>query len=145
MKSLTQKIKENDVVQKERKVFLGGTCAETTWREELIPLLEIPYFNPVVEDWTSECQAEEDRQKEICEYQTYVITSAMQGCFSIAEAVDGSNKNPQGTIFCILDLENFDEKQQKSLKACEKLISKNGAHVVNSLVEIANILNNTEI
>lgn len=41
------------------RVFLGGTCADTTWRSELIPLLEdkkIEYFNPVVEDWTPECQ-----------------------------------------------------------------------------------------
>lgn len=143
MKSLIDKIKQKEPVQKERKVFLGGTCAESTWRDELIPLLEIPYFNPVVEDWTPECQAEEYRQKEICEFQTYVITSAMQGCFSIAEAVDGSNKNPEGTIFCILDLENFDKAQQKSLKACEELIKNNGAHVANSLVDIANILNNS--
>jgi hypothetical protein len=32
------------------KVFLGGTCAETTWRDDLIPKLQIDYFNPVVED-----------------------------------------------------------------------------------------------
>ena len=45
------------------KVFLGGTCNESTWRVELIPLLKIDYFNPVVEDWTPECQAEEERQE----------------------------------------------------------------------------------
>lgn len=42
------------------KIFLGGTCCETTWRDELIPYLEkanIEYFNPVVKDWTPECQA----------------------------------------------------------------------------------------
>ena len=37
------------------KVFLGGTCAETTWREELIDLIQIDYFNPVVDDWTPDC------------------------------------------------------------------------------------------
>ena len=34
-----------------KKVFLGGTCNESTWRNELIPLLEnagVEYFNPVV-------------------------------------------------------------------------------------------------
>lgn len=51
------------------KVFLGGTCNNSTWRNELIPLLNIDYFNPVVEDWTPECQAEEERQKnEECQY-----------------------------------------------------------------------------
>ena len=37
-----------------KKVFLGGTCNGSTWREELIPILEINYFNPVVSDWTPE-------------------------------------------------------------------------------------------
>jgi len=32
------------------KVFLGGTCNESTWRDELIPMLEIDYFNPVVDE-----------------------------------------------------------------------------------------------
>lgn len=35
---------------KKRKVFLGDTCNGSTWRNKLIPLLEIEYFNPVVED-----------------------------------------------------------------------------------------------
>ena len=45
-----------------KKVFLGGTCNESTWRNELIPLLEnagVEYFNPVVDNWTPECQEEE--------------------------------------------------------------------------------------
>ena len=36
------------------KVFLGGTCNNSTWREELIPQLKIDYYNPVVKDWTLE-------------------------------------------------------------------------------------------
>ncbi len=35
-----------------KKVFLGGTCNESTWRDRLIKLLKINYFNPVVKDWT---------------------------------------------------------------------------------------------
>ena len=79
---------------KDMKVFLGGTCNNSTWRNELIPSLEyngIPYFNPVVEDWTPECQAEEYRQKEEkCAIHLYVITGEMIGVFSIAEAVDSA-------------------------------------------------------
>ena len=41
------------------KVFLGGTCNESTWRDDLIKALKINYFNPVVEDWTPDCQQEE--------------------------------------------------------------------------------------
>ena len=42
-----------------KKVFLGGTCAETVWREKLISMLKIDYFNPVVPDWTEECMKQE--------------------------------------------------------------------------------------
>jgi hypothetical protein len=40
-------------------VFLGGTCAESKWREKLIPMLDIGYFNPVAPDWTEECYQRE--------------------------------------------------------------------------------------
>ena len=40
------------------KIFLGGTCNESTWRDELIPNLTIDYFNPVVKDWTPDCMKE---------------------------------------------------------------------------------------
>ena len=36
------------------KVFLGGTVADSKWREYIMPKLEIEYFNPVVDDWTEE-------------------------------------------------------------------------------------------
>lgn len=29
-----------------------GTCADSTWRDELIPKLLCSSFNPVVENWT---------------------------------------------------------------------------------------------
>ena len=34
-------------------IFLGGTCNESAWRDELMPMLEdagFEYFNPVVDD-----------------------------------------------------------------------------------------------
>lgn len=31
-----------------KKVFLGGTCNDTTWRDKIIPYLKIDYFNPIV-------------------------------------------------------------------------------------------------
>ena len=48
------------------RIFLGGTCANTTWRDEFIKEIEpvgIEYFNPIVEDWTPECQAIEEDEK----------------------------------------------------------------------------------
>lgn len=37
-----------------KRVFLGGTCNDSTWRDNLIQQLEIDYFNPVVPDWTED-------------------------------------------------------------------------------------------
>lgn len=80
------------------RVFLGGTCNGSTWRDALIPKLRIDYFNPVVEDWTPECQAEEVRQRQECDFVLYTITKEMKGVYSIAEVVDDSNKRPARTV-----------------------------------------------
>ena len=41
------------------KVFLGGTCNGSNWREELIKELDIDYFNPVIENWDDKAQVNE--------------------------------------------------------------------------------------
>jgi hypothetical protein len=127
-----------------RRVFLGGTCNESTWRERLIPTLTIDYFNPVVPDWTPECQAREVLERETCDFVLYTITPKMSGVYSIAEVVDDSNKRPYRTILCLL-LEDegmeFDPKMRKSLLAVAKLVGANGASVVMSLKDAAEILN----
>lgn len=125
-------------------VFLGGTCASSTWRERLIPMLEIGYFNPVVEDWTEEAQEEEKAQRETCDFVLYTITPEMQGVYSIAEVVDDSNKRPEKTVFCILDNESgksFSPEQKKSLDATAVLVQANGGKVCRSLEQVAEHLN----
>ena len=125
---------------KKSTVFLGGTCGESTWREELIPQLEIDYFNPVVEDWTPACQDEEVRQRGICDYVLYVLTSEMQGVYSVAEVIDDSNKRPEKTVFCYLE-DGFESHQIKSLKQVAKMVEENGAKVYSSLKDVAEYLN----
>lgn len=128
------------------KVFLGGTCNNSTWRDKLISLLKIDYFNPVVDDWTPECQDEEIRQRELCDYCLYTITPKMTGVYSIAEVVDDSNKRPEKTILCVLDEDNessFSETQIKSLKQVKEMVKNNGANVFDSLEDIASFLNKT--
>ena len=129
-----------------KKVFLGGTCNGSSWREELIPMLKCEYFNPVVKDWTPECQEEERRQKVICDCQLYVITARMRGVFSIAEVVDSSNKAPENTILCIITEDNYDghsffDFEKKSLNAVKELVKSNGAYVFDSLEEVAEFIN----
>ena len=127
------------------KVFLGGTCNNSTWRNELIPMLNIDYFNPVVEDWTPECQAEEERQKnEECNYQLYVITPKMKGFFSIAEVVESAITRKDKTVFCVLTKDEgleFDKAQVKSLNAVKNMIRKYNAVCCGTLEEIADYLN----
>lgn len=131
------------------KVFLGGTCNESTWRDRLICHLDVDYFNPVVPDWTEECMAEEIRQRESCDFVLYVITPFMTGTYAIAEAVDDSNKRPEKTLFCFLDCDMnesgnrkvFSAGQVKSLKQVRKMVESNGATVFSTLVQIGNYLN----
>ena len=125
-------------------VFLGGTCAGTTWRQGLISFLEIPYFNPVVKDWTLGCQAREEYAKTVeCNVHLYVITKEMTGVFSIAEVVDSANTKDKVTILHIIP-EGFDEFQLKSLKAVVDLVRRTGgiAFMDDSLLRTAHIINN---
>ena len=132
------------IKNKIKKVFLGGTVNKSAWRDKLIPLLKINYFNPVVKEWTPKSQTEEIRQREKCDYCLYVITPKMTGVYSIAEVVSDSYEQPEKTIFCVLpedEGDTFDEAQIRSLIAVEQMIRKNKAKVFNSLEEIADYLN----
>ena len=134
-------------VKKQCKVFLGGTCNESTWRDELIKKLKIDYFNPVVDDWTEECYKEELRQREICDYCLYVITPRMTGVYYIAEVIDDSNKRPEKTIFCFLsndDSKRFVNGQIKSLDKVGIMVENNGGKYFKSLDEVAEFLNGGE-
>lgn len=122
------------------KVFLGGTCAGRKWRDEIIPQLQCDYYNPIVKNWS-----EADRLREVHERQTadivvYTITSDMAGVYSIAEAIDDSNKRPFKTVICIL-YDGFGKKMSHSLKAVANLAKENGAQVVESLEELVKYLN----
>lgn len=127
-----------------KKVFLGGTCNGSTWRDKLIPMLKIDYFNPVVPNWTEECYQEELRQRENCDYCLYVITPLMKGFYSIAEVVDDSNKRPEKTLFCVLSQDdelNFDKTQMKSLSKVAQMVDENGGSSFDSLDMVAEFLN----
>lgn len=126
------------------KVFLGGTCNESTWRERLISQLNVDYYNPVVDDWTPECMEEELRQRKECEICLYVITPKMSGVYSIAEVIDDSNKRPDRTILTLLradDGEEFSEPQWKSLMAVSQMANRNGVSAFFDIEETALYIN----
>ena len=125
------------------KVFLGGTCNETTWRNELIEGIQLNFFNPVVDDWTPECQKREINEKDNhCNIHLYVITAKMLGVYSIAEAIDSADTKGKVTIFHVIP-DGFSFPKLKSLEAvCNLVIRKGGlAYVDSDLSRTINLLN----
>ena len=115
------------MTKKENKIFLGGTCNDDTWRDKLIPLIQVAYFNPVVEDWTEECIEIENIEKEQrCNIHLYLITSLMSGVYSIAEAVDSVSNYPNKTTIFHIIPDGFSQGQLRSLSAVCKIIRGKG-------------------
>lgn len=128
---------------KTNKVFLGGTCAETTWREDLIKLIQVEFFDPVVEDWTPACIDIEEAEKLInCNIHLYVITADMIGVYSIAEVVQSSLTKGKSTILHVIP-DGFGRAQLKSLDAVCELVRNNGAiaYIDNELARTARVIN----
>lgn len=125
------------------KVFLGGTCANSTWRDLIIKNIQVDHFNPVVDDWTTECQAIEEIEKsDKCNIHLYVITKEMQGVFSIAEAIESVHMLNKTTIFHVVP-EGFDHGQLKSLKAVMNMVIKHGgiAYMDDDILRTCRVIN----
>lgn len=131
------------------KVFLGGSCNGSKWRDvflndEKSKKLDIEYFDPVVKDWNKEAQEREVVERETCDFCLYVITPLMKGVYSIAEVVEDSIKRSNKTIFCVLDNDNvqFDSFQSKSLKQVGEMVKNNGAQYFEDLDIVLSFLYN---
>ncbi len=124
-----------------KRVFLGGTCNGSTWRNRMMVHLcndGLLYFNPVVDDWDEEAQANELRERGICDFCLYTITPKKIGDYPIAEVVDDSNKRPGKTVLVLLredDGLRFTEPQWKSLRAVAKMVRRNGGQAFDNLKE----------
>lgn len=126
------------------KVFLGGTANKSKWRDEMIPMLKIRYFNPVVDDWDEEAYQRELYERATCEFCLYVITPRMTGVYAIAEVIDDSNKRPEKTIFCFLPKDQdseFTEFQVKSMTAVGKMVARNGGKWFKNIDELVVFFN----
>ena len=128
------------------KIFLGGTCNNSNWRDTLKPMLtanNIDFFDPVVDDWNEEAQEREIKERKTADIVLYTLTPKMKGCYSVAEVVDDSNKRPEKTILIIL--QHDDDKywlthQIKSMEMVEKMVSENGAHTFKSFKSLIEFL-----
>lgn len=128
-----------------KKVFLGGTCNGSLWRDDLIPSLSIDYFNPVVENWDEEAQKREDFYKENSDLFVYVLTAASNSPYSIAEVVDDSNKRPTKVVFYFEENADrgvvFTQHELKALKKIGQIVEGNGAKWAKSKEELVNFIN----
>lgn len=111
-------------------VFLGGTCNGSTWREKLvIPHLAVPFFNPVVENWTEADRDNEERAKKEATYLLYVLTPKQEGIYSLVEAaVDVLKAADKFVVLAFLaddDGELYDDADWKSVIAAVKLLAEN--------------------
>ena len=131
-----------------KKVFLGGTCNESTWRNRFIIMLDVDYFNPVVDDWTEDCMKRELEERQNCDICLYTITPKMTGVYSIAEVVDDSNKRPNKTILIVLrddGNQRFTEGQWRSLMSVARMVKANGGEVFDNLKAAALYVNKGEL
>lgn len=122
-------------------VFLGGTCANSTWRRELIAKLSdyVPYFDPQVAEWTEADAAREDACKPVARFNVFVITGDALGTYSGWEIHEEATKDASKLIFCTVGV--LPENQIKGIGKIKKGLNQMGATVCETLDEIAAILN----
>lgn len=142
---------EANIKPKIYRIFMGGTTQGFNWREVLENRFKdvenVELFNPVVDDWNCERIRIENEYKEICEINLFVVTPYMEGVYSIAEAVDLSNKKPENLVFVYIDhfvdgkeIRDFTKKMKHSLNVTGKMIVNNGGKVFTSLDDVENYI-----
>ena len=102
------------------KYFLGGTCANSTWRDEWIEKNngKLNYFNPVVDVWDESAQAKEDKEKALCGIHLYGFTVEQQGAYSFFE-IAYSLYNNKEVVLLILGI----DKNEQYHSTINKIIS----------------------
>lgn len=118
-----------------QRVFLGGTCNGSLWRDVFIKEVNkddvlrerLSLFNPVVEDWTPECQANEEREKREADILFFGITTEQTGFYSIAEFADAVHTFPEKKIVVVFMNHDgdFTPAQEKSNAAIINLLARN--------------------
>ena len=129
------------------KVFLGGTCNDSKWRDTVIPKLSIDYYNPVKDEWSEEAFQEEIQAKLDCNYFLYCLTPRYTGYFSFAEVINESFHYSNQTIFCFLNEDGdhkFSKEETESLKELGSRVVENGGLWLENLEEVATFLNSTQ-
>lgn len=127
------------------KVFLGGTCGKSTWRDEVAVLLHrvnLECFNPqTLGDLRPErFQVERIAKSHKCSLHLYVITCEGGNLYSVAEAVESAAKGYLTVVQVVPT--GFTDEQLRSLNDVLALLTSLGAHAIVSetLSSAVNIL-----
>ena len=133
-------------------VFLGGT-KDSNWRDDFIKKMHlknsrIKCYNPIVENWTTECIELENLVKQHSRYHVYVITPNMSGVYSIAELIDSVHDHSKKVYFYIeqSDISNlslvkiWSIPQRNSLNAVSNLVKQHGGKVASSMEELVEMI-----
>lgn len=112
-----------------KKVFLGGTCNGSDWRDVYKKHLNIRYFDPVVDNWDTAARIEEERQKNECDYLLYTITPKIKGVYTIAELVRDSMRNTEKTVLSIITIDDdiqYGRNMLNSILAVKQMVESIG-------------------
>ncbi len=128
-----------------KKVFLGGTCNKSNWRDSFKEELNCLYFDPVVEDWTPADRVKEEREKLTSNIHLYVLTPESNNFYSIAELIASATNKEKKTVLVLLYSFNgmsWDTNDSRSMHAVSKLAESYGAYSFTNLSSAINLINN---
>lgn len=129
------------------RIYLGGTADGSDWRQVLIPMLNVDYYDPTLLEDGIASREQALIEREVADYCLYVITPKMRGFYGIAELVESSYSHPDKTIFCCLRNDGaalFTEEQVASIERIYYLLYERYVEHFLSLIAVANWLNARE-
>lgn len=113
-------------------VFLGGTAANNSWRENFIETLVKRgadthlFFNPVVKEWNKEAQEREEKAKSEANYLVFYIADPKQegnplSAYSMVEAAMALYDKPDRSVV-IFDTEGMSGHPLKAMNQTFKVL-----------------------
>ncbi len=132
---------------KSKLVFLGGTAANNTWRDDLIAHLVSKgisrdvLFDPVVKEWNEEAQAREEKAKAEATHTVYYLADPRQegnplSAYSMVEATMALYDQPGKTVV-VFDTDGMSGHPKKAMDQTLKVLKKRlpEAHIFGTRAE----------
>lgn len=128
----------------DQRAALFGTV-ESGWRAVLEEKLECAVFNPVVDHWDKEAQAQEELVKKTASALVFCITPKQTGFYSFVEITGAAIRTPERVFVCFLaddEGTTWPEKQKASIDATKTYLKNEcGITVYETLDALAEAIN----